>query len=185
MASGCATARPSRISDEQSMPPRAMHYQCGEELEIAFFGAPDLNTTQLIRRDGSISLRLIGDVKAAGQTPEQLAQTLRAAYAQQLQIKDIAIVLRNAAPVLVGGEVIHPGRVPLTRPMTVLDAIMEAGGFDLEDAELREVMLIRTTDNRQQRLVFDVRSTLYEQHLSTPFYLEPFDLIHVPRRWDR
>lgn len=167
------------------MPPRAMHYQCGEELEIAFFGAPDLNTTQLIRRDGSISLRLIGDVKAAGQTPEQLAQTLRAAYAQQLQIKDIAIVLRNAAPVLVGGEVIHPGRVPLTRPMTVLDAIMEAGGFDLEDAELREVMLIRTTDNRQQRLVFDVRSTLYEQHLSTPFYLEPFDLIHVPRRWDR
>ena len=184
-SSGCSTSRPSFITDEQSVPAAAMTYECGDELEITFFGAPELNITQLIRRDGLIALRLVGDIKAAGLRPDELSQALRAAYAQQLQIKDISVVVRGASPVLVTGEVMRPGRIALQRPMTALDAIMEAGGFDLEDAELREVAVIRVKGDKQHRIVLDLREVLHEKYLSKPFYLAPFDLIYVPRRWDR
>jgi protein involved in polysaccharide export with SLBB domain len=44
----------------------------GDMLKISFPANANLNTTQPIRRDGMISMPLVGEVKAAGRTPEQL-----------------------------------------------------------------------------------------------------------------
>lgn len=178
---GCTTPLPSRIEDSQSVPPLVMYLQPGDELEVNFFGAPELNAVQFIRRDGQISLRLVGEVKAAGKTPQQLQDLLRDLYAKQLQIKDVTVVLRTPPPVLVTGAVLKPGRVPLSRPLTVLDAVMESGGFNAREAEVRSVVLIRQADGKRTSFIFDFEKALRGEGQDRTFYVQPFDIIYVPQ----
>ena len=181
MGSGCTTTPPSRIESSQSVPPLVMKLMPGDEVEMNFFGAPDLNTTQAIRRDGKISLKLVGDVVAAGKSPEELQEELRALYGKELQIKDVNIILRVPPPVLVSGAVLTPGRVLLNRPLTVLDAIMESGGFDAREAEVRSVVLIRHEEGKRKGFIFDFTKALSGKDEDQPFYLQPFDIVYVPR----
>jgi polysaccharide export outer membrane protein len=177
----CGTPRPSIIQESHAVPPLVMKLLPGDEIEISFFGAPDLNTTQAIRRDGRVSLRLIGDVVAAGKTTEQLQAELRNRYANQLQIKDVSVILRVPPPVLVSGAVQKPGRVLLSRPLTVLDAIMESGGFNLKEAEVRSVVLIRHESGKRIGMIFDFKAALAGEGEYRPFYVQPFDIVYVPR----
>lgn len=180
-AVGCTTPAASVIEPGNAVPPLVMHLMPGDEVEISFFGAPDLNTTQAIRRDGKISLQLVGDVAAAGKTPDAFQDELRALYARELQIKDVSIILRTPPPVLVTGSVLKPGRVLLDRPLTVLDAIMESGGFNLREAEVRSVVLIRHEDGKRMGFVFNFKKALAGEGEDMPFYVQPFDIVYVPR----
>lgn len=185
LGAACSNPRPSLIRTEHTLPPRAMALQCGDLLAIRFFGAPELNSEQVIRHDGNIVLSLIGEIEAAGLTPGELQQRIRDRYASQLQIKDVSVIVREPAPVLVGGEVLRPGRVALSRPMTVLDAIMEAGGFVSGRSETRAVVLVRHKGDQRERFVLNYHDVLNGNGRSRPFYVQPFDLIHVPLRWDQ
>jgi polysaccharide export outer membrane protein len=179
--SGCATPSPTLISTEQAVPPLVMHLMPGDEIEIVFLGAPELNSLQAIRRDGKVSLQLVGDVEAAGRTPETLQDELRSRFAQELQIREVTVILRQAPPVLVSGAVLNPGRVTLDRPLTVLDAIMESGGFNLREAEVRSVVLIRHEEGLRKGFIFDFQQALAGQGQDRPFYVHPYDIVHVPR----
>ncbi|MGA1192856.1 MAG: polysaccharide biosynthesis/export family protein [Kiritimatiellia bacterium] len=185
MGGACSNPKPSLIRAEYTLPPRAMALQCGDLLAIRFFGAPELNSEQVIRHDGNIVLSLIGEIEAAGLTPGELQLRIRDRYASQLQIKDVSVIVREPAPVLVGGEVLRPGRVPLSRPMTVLDAIMEAGGFVPGRSEPRAVVVVRHKGDQRERFVLNYQEVLAGNGRSRPFYVQPFDLIHVPLRWDQ
>lgn len=182
LAAGCRSPRPTPVSASDSVPSPVMTFQCGDELEVSFFGAPELNMTQTVRRDGQISLRLIGDVMVAGQSPSMLQEVLRERYGSQLQIKDITVILRKPAPVMVSGAVRKSGPVLLSRPMTVLDAVMEAGGFDTAMAKERSVILIRQSSGMRKSYVFDFENALAGVGEDRTFYLEPFDIIYVPSR---
>jgi len=153
----------------------------GDEIEINFFGAPELNTMQAIRRDGKISLQLVGEIMAAGKFPEELQDELRALYGKELQIKDVSVILRVPPSVLVSGSVLVPGRVPLNRPLTVLDAIMEAGGFDPREAETKKVVLIRQEKGKYKGAVYNFKKALKGGKNNDTYYLQPFDIVYVPR----
>src|ERR1700690_1993719 len=100
-------------------------------LKIPFPGSPNLNNVQQIRTDGKIPLPLIGEVQAAGLTPIDLQQKLMDLYAPQLSSKEVTVEVQNSSfPVYVTGSVLRPGKITSDHPMTALEAIMEAGGFD-------------------------------------------------------
>ncbi len=150
-----------------------MHLMPGDEIEVSFMGAPELNTLQAIRRDGRISLQLIGEVEAGGKTPEELQDELRKRYAQELQIGEVLVIPRLAPPVLVSGSVLNPGKIRLDRPLTVLDAIMESGGFNMREAEVRSVVLIRHEDGLRKGFIFDFKRALAGEGQDRPFYVKP------------
>lgn len=181
LAGGCATPIPSSFDDSHAVPPLVLRLQPGDEIEISFFGAPDLNSKQAIRSDGKISLSLTKDVAAAGLTPDELEDSLKSIYATQLQIKDVNVILRTPPPVLVSGAVLKPGRVVLGRPLTVLDAIMESGGFNTKEAEVRSVVLIRHEDGKRTGYTFDFQRALAGEGEDRSFYVKPFDIVYVPR----
>src|SRR5258706_11578114 len=52
----------------------------GDSVKISFPGSPNLDTTQQIRRDGKITLSLVGEVDAVGLTPDGLKQKLIELY---------------------------------------------------------------------------------------------------------
>ncbi|MEN9535912.1 MAG: hypothetical protein RIR37_1185, partial [Verrucomicrobiota bacterium] len=101
----------------------------GDEVKVTFRGAPELDTRQKIPASGRLSLPTVGDVQAAGRTIAALQANLTALYQPHLQDPNVQVTLENAAAgVYVSGEVLRPGRIPLDRPMTVLEAVMESGG---------------------------------------------------------
>src|SRR4051812_8099262 len=81
---GCETppaASPITAADKT---PEVLTIRAGDVLKIAFPGAPNLDTTQTVRRDGRITMPLGGELVAAGQTPGGLEQELAKTYASQL-----------------------------------------------------------------------------------------------------
>jgi polysaccharide biosynthesis/export protein len=150
----------------------------GDEISVSFSGAPELNTKQKIQPNGKVSLPTIGDVTAAGRTINSLQASLTSMYQPHLQDPTVVVALETAASgVYVSGEVLRPGKVPLDRPMTVLEAVMESGGFT-KFANPKQVIVIRKEGGKQQRYVLNINDALagYE---SSPFYVRPYDVIYV------
>ena len=103
---GCySPPRRNLYPKEHSQPYDVLMLGAGDELGISFFGSPELDTVQRIRRDGHVTLQLIGDVKVAGMTPGKLQGLLKKLYAQQLQIKEVSVSVVSRAPVYTGNEV--------------------------------------------------------------------------------
>lgn len=150
----------------------------GDEINIAFPGAPELNTKQKIQPNGKVSLTTVGDVSAAGRTINSLQSTLTSLYQPHLQDPTVVVSLETAAAgVYVSGEVLRAGKIPLDRPMTALEAVMEAGGFT-KFANPKQVIVIRKQGGKQQRYVLNMNDALSGMD-SSPFYVRPFDVIYV------
>ena len=134
----------------------------GDEVEVRFYYTPELNVTQAVRPDGKIMLQLIGEVEARGKSPEDLRAELHQRYVRVLKEPDITVLTRSlyTRRVYVGGQVMSPGVVNMPSQMTVLEAIMQAGGFRLPDAEVRNVVVIRHEDDRRYGYSVDVAPAL-------------------------
>jgi polysaccharide biosynthesis/export protein len=176
---GCQTARQELPLADMALPPTSVHLNPGDVVQISFPGAPNLNRTEKIRLDGRLLLPLVGEVMAAGKTPAELQNDLGQLYGPQLQVKEVVVsIASSAASVVVSGAVARSGRIPMERPMTVLDAIMEAGGFDPRRANLKNVSVIRQHEGKYSKHTLDLRPSLRGQNIE-PFYLQPFDIVYV------
>jgi len=153
----------------------------GDVVKISFPAAPELNQTQKVGTDGTLSLPLVGEVHAAGKSPGQLQSELATLYKPQLQDNEVLVTLETRAlPVVVSGAVQKPGKIVFERPATVLEAIMEAGGFTPE-ADLKKVSLIRIVKGEHYSQVFDLRPVLHGK--PTPaVYVSGGDVIFVPEK---
>ena len=155
----------------------------GDTLKIAFPGSPNLNSVQQIRSDGKITLPLIGEVVAAGLTPDELQKKLMGLYAPQLSSKEVIVEVQSSSfPVYVTGAVLHPGKITSDHPITVLEAIMEAGGPDYTTANLKDVEVIRQESSQTKHFRLNLRQIM-EGKPQEPFYMKPSDIIYVPEKF--
>ena len=153
----------------------------GDTVRISFPAAPELNQTQKIGADGTLSLPLIGEVTASGKTVGQLQEELARLYKPQLQDNEVLVTLDiRAVPVVVSGAVQKPGKIIFERPATVLEAIMEAGGFTPE-ADLKKVSLIRIVKGEHETQVVDLRSIRKGKPVPA-IYCSGGDVIYVPEK---
>ncbi len=154
----------------------------GDELEIRFFHTPDRNVTLPVRPDGYISLPIVREVAAAGRTPEELVAELEAGYSRELRDPQIAVVVRSFSShqIHVGGRVSEPGVFPLVGPMTVLDSIFAAGGFEPEALLTQVVVIRRTPDNDHLVIPVDIEAVLEGSDVRQNIGLLPYDAIYVP-----
>src|SRR5579862_1057430 len=155
----------------------------GDILKISFPGSPNLNNVQQIRTDGKITLPLIGEVQAAGVTPIDLQQKLMDLYAPQLSSKEVTVEVQNSSfPVYVTGAVLRPGKITSDHPITALEAIMEAGGFDYTKANLKAVEVIRQEGDQTKNYTLNLKLAM-EGKINDPFYLKPSDIVYVPEKF--
>jgi len=158
--------------------------QEGDSLRVSFPGAPNLNTEVRIRLDGIISLPVIGEVKAAGRTPTELEQELVKLYGPQLQTKEVSVtVVSSALYLYVTGAVLRPGKITSDHPLTALDAIMEAGGFDYTKANLKKVTVIRHEGGKTQHYLLDLKQVLKHGRQEQTLDVKRGDIIYVPERF--
>lgn len=155
-------------------------YVLGTEdvIEVLVFGNPEVSRVVTIRPDGVISLPLVGEVQAAGLTPEQLRQRLTGLFAAYVREPRVSVIVREFRRVRVAvlGQVTRPGIVDLAQGATVLDALASAGGL-APDAGLGEARLIRGQD---PVIVIDLDRLLLQGDLSLNQRLEPGDSLVIP-----
>ncbi len=152
----------------------------GDVIRVAYPGAPELNQTIKVQPDGKVGLPLVGNVVASGRTASSLQSSLVGMYKPHLNDPTVFVSLdQSAASVYVSGEVASPGKVPLDRSITVLEAVMEVGGFS-KLANPRKVYVIRNEGGTQRRFVLDLAAPLSGSE-SQAFYLRPYDVVFVER----
>lgn len=179
----CQTASVSQVAPEDAKYSEVIVLREGDIIKITFPGSPNLDSTQQIRRDGKIALSVLGEIKAAGMTTSDLEKEILNQGATQLVSKEVTVSLQTSAfPVFITGAVIRPGKVLADHPLTALEAVMEAGGFDYSKANLTRVGVIRHEGGEVKNFTLNLKQVL-EGKLSTPFYLKPSDIVYVPEKF--
>src|SRR5271154_3469607 len=181
---GCQTTQTNAPVETAGEHSDAIILREGDVLKISFPGAPNLNDSQQIRRDGKISLSMVGEVVAAGLTPADLEKEILKLYSSQLVTKEVTVTVASSSfPIFVTGAVIRPGKIMSDHPITALEAIMEAGGFDYTKADLGHVRVVRNEKDGTKNYMLNLKEAL-EAKQSTPFYLKPSDIVYVPERFN-
>jgi protein involved in polysaccharide export with SLBB domain len=155
----------------------------GDTIHISFPGAPSLDSTQTIRRDGKITLDLVGEMMAAGLTPSDLEQQLLVKYGDQLVVKQVSVTVQASEFVVyVSGAVLRPGIIISHRPLTPLEAVLEAG-LDEPKANMAKVVVIReNSDGKNEKFSLDLKAVMKGKQ-TQPFNLKPLDKIIVPEKF--
>lgn len=154
----------------------------GDVLAVNVWKEPEVSQTVTVRPDGKISLPLIGEVVATGLTPKQLAATIKIQLSNYLSLPEVTVIVHEVKSqrVVVAGQVAKPGSYPLQNPMTVLDAIAQAGG-PLEFAKVKNIYVLRIgPDGRPIRLRFNYKEVISGRKLIQNIRLEPQDTVVVP-----
>jgi polysaccharide export outer membrane protein len=137
------------------------NYEIGPEdvLEVLVWKNESLSKVVTVRPDGKISLPLIGDVHAAGQTAEQvreaIAEKLSPYYKEPPQVSLIVKEV-NSYVIYVMGEVQRPAQYLVKRGTTFLQAIALAGGFT-PFASTNDVIILRRVHENNGQLALNVR----------------------------
>jgi polysaccharide biosynthesis/export protein len=180
---GCQTVHYGEPSEDTPSPSEAITLRPGDTLKVAFPGAPNLDNTQQIRQDGKIVLSLVGEIQAAGKTLSDLQKEIIKLYSSQLVSKEVTVTVLSASyPVFVTGAVLRPGKIITDRPLTALEAVMEAGGFDPAKADPSAVVVIRHEKDQVKNFKLNLKLALQGKP-SAPFYLKPSDIVSVPERF--
>ena len=97
------------------------------------FKVPELSKSVQVAEAGTINLPLVGDIQAAGKTPQQVEQDLaKKLGAKYLQSPQVTIYVReyNSQRITVDGAVRKPGVYPFRGKGTLLQYLAMAEGLD-------------------------------------------------------
>lgn len=164
-------------------------YQIGVDdiVQVSVWRNPELGITVPVRPDGMITVPLAGDVLAGGRTPPEVATDIQGkleAYVRDPQVAVILTELRSheyLSRVRVTGAVRQPVSIPYRQGMTVLDAVLAAGGVN-EFAASDRTDLYRKSGNGTRSYEVHLERILTRGDLSTNYTVAPGDVITVPER---
>jgi polysaccharide biosynthesis/export protein len=172
-----------------TLPPRVAQVQrdayiigCDDVLAINVWKEPEMSKTVPVRPDGMISLPLLGEIKAQGLTPVQLEDQISDALKKIMADPQVTVIVTqvNSMTFNIMGQVNRPGYFPITRPLTVLDALALCGGFR-DFAKLKKIYVLRAgPDGKQERLKFNYKEVIKGKNMSQNIELRPHDTLVVP-----
>ena len=151
-------------------------------LAVSVWKEPDISKSVPVRSDGKISLPLVGEVEAAGQTPLKLEQEIASRLKNYISDPEVTVIVQqiNSQKFNILGQVTKPGAYSLTNGTTVLDAIALAGGFR-DFAKRKAIYVLRqNADGTQARLPFNYKEVVSGHNGSQNVKLQPRDTIVVP-----
>ncbi len=165
-------------------------YQIGVDdiVQVSVWRNPELGITVPVRPDGKITVPLVGDVEAGGRTPAEVAKDIQdklTAYVRDPQVAVILTDLRSheyLSRIRVTGAVKQPISIPYRQGMTVLDAVLAAGGVTEFAAPDRSDLYRRNGDGATHSYPVRLDRILGRGDLTTNFPVAPGDVITVPER---
>jgi polysaccharide export outer membrane protein len=172
-------AKPAvKETPEVAAPVDPKTYKLGAEdvILVRVWRENDLSGQHVVRPDGKITLPLVGEVDAAGLTPEQLATKVTEALGKILNKPEVIVSVMSVQSkrYYLSGSVGRSGPVPLVTPTTILQALSASGLGQW--AKKGKIVIMRGTE----RIKFNYDQVIKGKHLEQNIYLQDGDHIYVP-----
>jgi polysaccharide biosynthesis/export protein len=150
----------------------------GDKLRVEVYKDSQLSQSLQVRPDGKITLPLLGDVLAAGQTPTQLRDTIATSLKEYITNPVVTVIVVESTPqsVYVMGEVKSSGPIPMKGPLSIMQAIAMAGGFS-EFANKKDIRIQRQTSTGVKTLTYNYKEALESN--KAPLLLQAGDVVVV------
>ena len=158
-----------------------------DRVQVNVWRNPDLSVIVPVRPDGKISIPLIGDIQAGGFTPNQGAENIRSKLEKYVRDPNVTVILTELrsheflSRIRVTGAVTTPTSLPYRPGMTVLDAVLSAGGIN-EFASPDRTKVYRKTQAGTEMITVRLGQILLKGKLVTNVNLRPGDIVTVPER---
>lgn len=190
---GCASdaylAADSELLSTQNTSKTVAEYRIGvdDTVQINVWRNTELSVTVPVRPDGKISMPLIGDVHAAGYTPEEVAEHIQKRLSNFVRDPNVTLMVTGLQSneyltrIRVTGAVNTPSSLNFRQGMTVLDAILTSGGVN-DFAAPDKTKLYRKIAGKSRVISIYLGDILYKGKLTTNIELRPGDIITVPER---
>ncbi len=151
-------------------------------LSISVWKEPDISKQVPVRSDGKISLPLVGEVQATGETPLQLEQAITDKLKGYMTDPEVTVIVEqiNSRKYNVFGQVMKPGSYTITAGTTIMDAIAAAGGLR-DFAKKKGIYVLRQSPGGvEARFDFNYEKFIKGKGPTQNILLKPHDTIVVP-----
>jgi polysaccharide export outer membrane protein len=151
-----------------------------DSLKIDVHDNPQFSALLPVRPDGKITLPMVGDVPAAGLTPEQLAADITVRDSKLIiePVVNVTVMAVNSKRIFLLGEVSRVGPQNITPGMNILQAIASAGGLT-PYANKKKIYILRGDPSKPQKIPFDYNKAVRNGDMQG-IVLVPGDTIMVP-----
>ena len=158
----------------------------GDVVGVNVWEQKDLSTDVTIRPDGTITLPLIGDLHAAGETPSALREKIKGLLGNYVKLGTgnevtVAVKAWRSYRFTIEGEVGKPGVYPSDQYVTVGEAIAMAGG--LTRFARRDGLKLFRTDPKtgaQREIPLDYDELASGKRPDMNIWILPGDYLYVP-----
>ena len=175
---GCQTSLPPLPNPPG--PKTTVRLSPGDTIKVSYSDDSVSDQTQKIRRDGKVSLPLIGEVTAAGKRIIDFQNEVISLNEGHLENSEVVITLESGnIGVTVSGFANKPGKLSFDRPTTVFQAIMEAGGVS-DYGSLSNIHLTRIINGEQRTETINLRPAIRGEP-AKPKYVQDGDVIYISR----
>lgn len=151
-------------------------------LAISVWKEPEVSRSVPVRSDGKISLPLVGELQAGGQTPRQLEQEITKRLQSYISEPEVTVMVTESKSQRINilGMIARPGAYLLTGSTTVLDSIAMAGGFKDFAKQKAMYVLRQGPDGTQKRFPFNYKEVIKGKNPEQNIRLLPGDTVVVP-----
>lgn len=175
---GCQTRLPPLPNPPG--PKTAVRLSPGDVIRVSYADESVPDQTQKIRRDGKVSLPLVGELTAAGKRVIDFQHELVSRYESRLDDSEVLVTLENGtAGVTVSGFANKPAKYLFDRPTTVFQAVMEAGGVS-DYGSWSNIRLTRIINGVQRAETINLRPSVHGEP-TNPKYVQDGDVIYISR----
>ncbi|MCM8819946.1 MAG: polysaccharide biosynthesis/export family protein [Candidatus Omnitrophica bacterium] len=152
-----------------------------DTLKISVYGEPDLSATLKVSEEGTIRYALLGEIKVEGLTADEAAKKIEELLKKGYLVNPkVSVSVEEHAKIFVFGEVNQPGSYEIKGPLTLVDAIVLAGGLK-EEANPYRIKVVRVFSPFKgakqpiREFVVDLKKE------GKGFYLYPLDKIIIEK----
>lgn len=170
-------------------------YVIGQEdiVQISIWGNPELTVTVPVKPDGTISMHLVGDVKAAGLTPQELKAELEKGLSKFLKAPNVSVIVTDVRSfkVFVLGEGLasqgtgsgagsaSPLALTFKSDTSLVQLLAQLGS--MRNADLDNAYILRDG----KRLNNNFYKLVTKGDLSQDLQLKPDDIVFIPDNFDK
>ncbi|MGA2736418.1 MAG: polysaccharide biosynthesis/export family protein [Bryobacteraceae bacterium] len=157
--------------------PKAYLIGAEDVISIRVWHEPENSGQFVVRPDGKVSVPLVGEIQAAGLTPERLSLNIAESLQKIMVHPEVTVGVErvNSKKYYIQGEVNKPGSYPLVIDTTVLEALVNAGGFR-DFANTKKIVILRGSE----RLKFNYHEVTHGKKMEQNILVKPGDQIIVP-----
>lgn len=157
-------------------------------VDVSVWGNEQLSVQVTVRPDGKITVPLLGDVAVAEKTTDEVAAIITEGLSKDIRSPKVTVTMASLQSkeylrrVRVTGAVGRPVSLNYRQGMTVIDAVLEAGGLG-EFASGNKATLIRRHEGKTISVPIRLEDMLVRGKVDGNHMLVPGDIITVPERF--